>query len=126
MLVFDETKRKKQNLVILLCTIYLFFACFYVVLCQRNNNVISLFGNTTSIQQKPVIASSTKTSASLKFFSRPRVVVNRLSAVTGALAAISCFLLFITAPAIYKTFFGDTPLYFHTKYSLRYLHVWRI
>nr|MCS3813056.1 hypothetical protein [Mucilaginibacter sp. X4EP1] len=126
MLVFDETKRKKQNLVILLCTIYLFFACFYVVLCQRNNNAILLFGNTTSIQQKPVIAPWTKANSSLKFFSRPRVVVNRLSAVTGVLAAIGCFLLFITAPAIYKTSLGDTPFCFHTKYTLRYLHVWRI
>jgi len=110
----------------LLCIIYLFFACFYVLLCQRNNNVISLFGNTISVNPKTVISPSTKTKSSLKFFSRPRVVANRLSNPGSILAAIFCLLFSTAALTIYKPYFNYKASHFYLKYSLCYLYVWRI
>jgi hypothetical protein len=126
MLALDKEKRKNKNFVLILCIIYLFFACFYVFLCQKNNNIVSLFDTIVSTHQKLALKPTTKNHSSIKFLSRPRVIVNRITNPSFAFFISFCILFLVNNTISRKNDFFNISNHYQPALSIYCLRVWRI
>jgi hypothetical protein len=126
MLLFGSINGRRQKLVLVACGAYLFFSCFYVTLCQRDTRMISLFSRVVSATQQSHVAVNRHTPSSVKFLSRPRVIVNKITKIYFA-ALRAVFIFYSAAHFLYqkKNVWPPRGSYYFAPPLCR-LQAWRI
>jgi hypothetical protein len=103
---------KKQSVILLVSCVYLVFSCLYVLLCNKNTATINLLKiNHPAVKQ----AKLRRGGVSVKFLSRPRVIVNRIVNIVVEPATIILFLA--------VCFRNVTTGVFQTRYGFQFLDI---